>query len=265
MKRLWTLFVALCALASIVCWPDAKAQDVYLDHSRGAVPESMVAWSAWAWSEKAGFRVDMAGESSGWCVEGRITLRRATSAEWVRYGSPKVKALTDDCEGTGNHAYEILLHPLASWSQSLITHEMGHALGCWDHLPSSHDLMHPTAASQNGLTQQDILCATETPFWPLYENPDLCAALLLPGDDVYIPEISEHRARLKFYGFDAMGRHLWTTAHQSANPALQGCPGYTVVGDTATIPDVRVMGLGSFRATLRLSGGLWVLVGAYPR
>lgn len=220
----------------------------------------MVERAAWEWSERTGMRVELAGTTSQNCNPG-ITIKRATAAEWAAYGNPKVKGLVDDdCAG----GYMFFLHPQAPWQLGVVLHEGGHALGCWGHLPDSYDSMHPLAAGPNGFTQQDALCVLDTPFWPLYDQPQPCAAMILPNNDMVIPEISGYRARLKYLGTDSLGRHLWQESSVSLNPGPQGCAGYVLGTNTATLPALLVQHLGTFSAQLVKAGGVWVLVSAIP-
>lgn len=268
MKRLWTLFVALCALASIVYWPDAKAQDVYLLDFPEA--KEHVDYALWAVNERAGFRAEFAGEADQACQPG-IVVREASAAEWPTHNVPaSAQAFTATCPLRG--AYQVVWKPGVTPTRSLMLHELGgHAMGCWRHIPltaweqffntPSRHAISPYPTLWAALTVEDVDCILEGDFWPRYQEPDLCFTELLPNFDLIAPSALGHYTRLEFVGNALEGRYEWKLGTRVAGSGE--CDSVRIQGGQIVLDDVRSQGWrGS--AVIAPDGLLWRLVMAIP-
>lgn len=262
-------FVWGCVLATLWGLIDLVAgQTIYLDHSRGDLPRAEVEWAADVLSLKLGmdFTVsDTPISPADRCIDGGITMRRMSmlehGGEFAAFAG--AAGLAYDCPG-GNAA-AILFHPLVFIKLGLIAHELVHTAGCWRHLDDPEDTMYWLGHGKNGITNSDTLCALSTPFWPTPRVPDLCTTLILPDKSLYVPEIRERHARLRYAYNDALGRLLWNLAMNSPNPAPSGCPGYGIDGGVATIPAAYSPTWGWWHDVELLSLGrssLWQFAGA---
>jgi len=266
MKRLFALFVLVCAVAAL--WGMVglvRGQQVYTLN----FPLEQINYAIWAVNERIGFGAEYAGESDIPCRPG-IVVRYASETEWQANNPlPSWQAFTATCPIPG--AYQVVWKPGVTPTRSLMLHELGgHAMGCWKHheidwtdsLIGSRHVLAPLVSVWAGLTLEDIACIRNGAFWPIYENPATCWVELLPNFDLIAPDALGHYTRMRFVGSVEAQDYRWRLERRVAGPE-SNCASVRVAGGQIVLDDVRGIAW-SGSAIIAPDGNDWRLVAAYP-
>jgi hypothetical protein len=247
-REFWVL--GLCLIWLWIIPHSSYGQSIYSD---GSTPDSMIQYSAWAWSTRSGMRVSYAGRSAAACVPGAILVRLAGPGEWP-YTDPKIRAAASDCGGGF-----LIRYPTAPDLQAIL-HETGHTLFAYwslfnpSHLSDAGALMY-SDPSVPTITQQDVLRGS--PRWPVPDTASLCHVELMPDYALMIPDIAGYRVVMRY-----LGAMEWAVESATANTGGVQCDN-ALTGNVADLPDVRGP-TERYRAVLEESGGVWRLVMAVP-
>lgn len=259
-KGLLTLFVFLGLIwVYILTASMGYAQEVYVNHQNGTIPEDMVEHAAWAGSLRTGMDTPYMGETSQACVYGEITARYATAPEWASVAAqqPTARATVANCDlGDG---IVILYNPSVPPTHHTTTHELSHALGCFAHFIFPYNVLYAPSIVDT-LTAEDTNCILANPIWPVVDTPDKCFAEYSPDGWLYIPEIGGGRATLKYVD---MGDGYQSFELRNYSPVSGTCNNATISATEAILTDVKVFGLGDFSyVRLEKSGAVWRLMEA---
>ena len=245
------------------CHPGA-AQPIFRNplNETGNYLQSYIEFAAWSWSQRTGVPVHYAGISSGQCEPGKITVRSYTHEEYAANGlNPNAASVVADC-GTGRI---IIINPSRIAWRSLLLHEVGHALGFWEHSSDIFDVMHAYARPTSRISTADALNVLKSPSWVPVSPPSLCHIEFDPDYTLVIPEINGRRAILGYLG-TVDGYHTWAVLHSGRQPDMQGCNNATLDSNgIATLTDIRSMSRNYQSATFQFMGGIsWRLTSLTP-
>ena len=183
--------------------------------------DKAIEWSAWLWSLRTGVAVKYAGiVESNVAIKNAVVVRDSVPGEYD-FKNSAAFASKDD-----NGFYMIVFDKdktFAEWAvRQLVTHEMGHTLGYFEHSDDRGDIMYPTVSPISfPVTTQDAEEVIKDLDWPQTTVPDLTSAVLLPDNDLYHPDILGHQALLDYAGV-INGRMSWKVLKWEVNEETKG-------------------------------------------
>ena len=241
----------------ILLWPMmALSQPVYLNDDQGELDRAVVNRTLWAVNERFGTDFKVTGITSLGCIEGAITIRRASAQAWLDakyqlFGAPY--ALEHDCPDM-THAQAIVFGPnllnVRPVINTVLQHEFLHAMGAV-HLPEPSALLYQGAVSAKAMTMLDVIETAKLIKWP-HGAINKCFAEVFDNFDFYIPSISGFGAYMQF-----VEKWKWKQVYYSIAP--EPCEGFRIENGEATVPDARAMDGRRWSAVLEQKEGLWVL------
>jgi len=198
---------------------------------------------------RKGLNLHIVGETTKSCEYNGIVVRYASVNEWAEINNPTAHAVAADCDF---YSTVIVFKPGLVIYQSLINHELLHAIGCWYHLFSTENTLYWSAVGPYSITHADTLCHVTEDLWPM-GGPDPCFAELTMDRTLYVPAISGVMAKLVYAGVEG-GYQVWALAGTS--PVSASCAGFAVVDNIATLPRVLASPDKAYSAKLeRLASG----------
>lgn len=181
------------------CLSAGAAEVVY--HPAGKPDPALVATieeAVWSWTERAGLDIKFVGSGpdTGHHI-GRISIRRATVDEWIAIGKDPTSstARTSRTRYPGGDYYLILMGPNAN-GLGLLKHELGHALGFFEHTHDITSLMNALVFEQM-ITAKDVELVVANTDVPARTTPSLCYAEYDSAFSVFIPSIDGHDVSLR--------------------------------------------------------------------
>lgn len=242
----------------ILLWPMmALSQPVYLNDDQGEINRAVVSRTLWAVNERFGTDFRVTGVTSLGCIEGAVTIRRASTEAWLDaklqlFGIPY--ALEHGCPDM-EHAQAIVFGPnllnVRPIVGPILQHEFLHALGVEWHLNNEDALLFAGQLKTAAMTQVDLLEAARVNRWP-HKETSLCFAEVFDNYDFYVPSIGGKGAYMQF-----VEKWKWKPVYYSVAP--EPCEGFRIENSVATIPDARAMDGRGWSAVLEQKEGLWVL------
>lgn len=192
--------------------------------------DAMLQFACWEWSMRTGTRINYMGRTTEPMIPNAVIVRISNSEEWLAIPgfsswNPGAFATTQN-----NREFTVGINPFfPNVTLGLMTHEIGHCLNfSVGHSSDPDDIMHPNAAANLGITSADMLTRTEGDgiSTPVVGTPDRTSAILLPGMDVWHPDIrgadgQGYQGYLTYAGREN-GEHVWDLTSYAINPRSTG-------------------------------------------
>jgi|GEM_PF-1044650 len=185
-----------------------------------------IRYSAWSWQERTGINIALQGNTTANVVKDGIVVRWEPQQHFYEMGLYAVNAYTRRWiypDTSATFGYEIVLNlntfnGLDVKNMRTITHEIGHALGIKTHSDDPHSIMAIPLLSEPPRYSLSIADALRAGT-----GGSLCHAELTREFDIYIPDIQNQRAVLKY-----QGNETWKLQILNKNPQARTCTSVTV-------------------------------------
>jgi hypothetical protein len=212
-----------------------------------------IRYSAWSWQQRTGIDISVQGTTTANVVKDGIVVRWEPQQHFDEMKLSWVNGYTRRWiypDTLATFGYEIVLNlqtfnGLDVRNMRTITHEIGHALGIKAHSSDPHSVMAVPLLSEPARYSLSIADALQTG-----SVGSLCHAELTREFDIYIPDIQNQRAVLKY-----LGGETWKLQILNKNPQPQTCHSVTVNPLTLQLyfSDLRTVDT-AYRATLDFIG-----------